>query len=153
MGTNNRPANPTDRAQADLRKSVRYALHVPVTFSWVDEGGVRQEGKGRTRDISPGGTFVLALPCPPVGAAVGLNIIPSMDPQAPTLEIKAEARVLRVELTGQGEETSGFAVRNQKVLILRGSAVIDEWTPVMRARARKKGSDGAEEALGGEEED
>ncbi len=84
---------------------------------------------------------------------MGLNIIPSMDPQAPTLEIKAEARVLRVELTGQGEETSGFAVRNQKVFILRDSKVIDEWTPVMRARARKKGSDGAEEAFGGEEED
>ena len=84
---------------------------------------------------------------------MGLNIIVSMDPQARTLEIKAEARVLRVELTGQGEETSGFAVRNQKVLILRSNQVIDEWTPVMRARARKKSSDGAEEALGEEEEE
>ena len=84
---------------------------------------------------------------------MGLNIILSMDPQAPTLEIKAEARVLRVELTGQGEETSGFAVANQKLVVLRGSEVIDEWTPVMRARARKKSSDGAEEALGGKEED
>ncbi len=132
MGTNNHPSNPADRAQVDPRKSVRYALHVSVTFSWVDERGVRQEGKGRSRDISACGAFVFGLPCPPAGATVALNILLSLDPQVTSaLEIQAEARVLRVEQAGPDEETSGFAVVNRKVVFLRGGEAIDEWIPPM----------------------
>ncbi len=146
METNNRPPNPADRAQADLRKSARYALHVPVTFSWVDEGGVRQEGKGRSRDIGASGVFVVGLPCPPAGATVDLNILLSLDPSAAqTLQIQAEARVLRVEQATRGEETAGFAVANHKVVFLRGSQAIDEWTPPMTGPS-EKGSDGSGKA-------
>ncbi len=146
MGTDNYPSNPGGRAQADLRKSVRYALHVPITFSWVDEGGVRQEGKGRSRDIGASGVFVIGLPCPPAGATVDLNILLSLDPSAAqTLQIQTEARVLRVEQAARGEETTGFAVANHKVVFLRGSKAIDEWTP-SGAGPSEKGSDGSGKA-------
>lgn len=132
MATKNRSSNSADDAQADRRKNVRYALNVPVTFSWGDEQGVPQEGEGRARDVSVSGAFVFAPSYPPAGASVDLNFVLSSDPQTErTLQMQAEARVLRVEQAGRGEETTGFAVTNQKVLVLRGSEVIDKWVPPM----------------------
>jgi len=132
MRLENCPPNPGGGAQADLRKHVRFALKMPTTFSWVDEDGIRQVGEGQSRDISASGTFVFAVRCPAAGATVGLNIFFSFAPEvARTLEIRAEARVLRVEQAGRAEETTGFAVRNQRVVILRDDEVIDEWTPPM----------------------
>ncbi len=59
-----------------------------------------------------------------------MNIFLPADPQAArTLQIQAEARVVRLEQVDRGEETAGFAVANQKMVVLRGSEVIDEWTP------------------------
>jgi len=77
-----------------------------------------------------GGAFVFALGCPPTGASVGLNMLLSSDPQASRiLRMQAEGQVLRLEQPGPGEKTSGFATRNQKMVVLRGSEVIDEWIP------------------------
>ena len=130
MRTDNCSPNPVDGAQADPRKNIRFALQMPITFSWVDEHGVGQMGEGRSRDIGASGAFVFALRCPPPGTTVRLHIFLSLDPQAArTLEIQAEARVLRVEQAASTEETIGFAARNQKVVILRGREVIEEWTP------------------------
>jgi hypothetical protein len=116
----------------ERRKNVRYPFHVPVSFLWTDENGVQQEGKGDTRDVSVSGVFVSAVACPPEGASVSLNILLSSDPQAArSLRLQAEAQVLRVVQGDQGDETTGFGVRNQKVVVLRGSEVIDEWSPPM----------------------
>jgi hypothetical protein len=151
MGTNNRPSSPADRAQADLRRSIRFDLQVPVSFSWVDERGVRQVGEGRSRDISASGAFVIGLPCPPAGATVDLNFLLSLDP-LPTqnLQIQAMARVVRVEQADRAEETPGFAVASHKVVFLRGSEAIDEWIPPMVGPGEKR-SGGAGEVREGDE--
>lgn len=116
----------------ERRKNVRYLFHVPVSFLWRDERGAQQEGKGHTRDISVSGVFVSAVACPPEGASVSLNIFLWSDPQAArSLQIQAEAQVLRLVPGDQGDEATGFGVRNQKVVVLRGSEVIDEWTSPM----------------------
>ncbi len=132
MATKNRSSNSAGDAQADRRKNVRYALQVPVTFSWADERGVRQEGQGRAREVSVSGAFIFAPTYPPAGASVDLNFVLSSDPQTErTMQMQAEGRVVRVEQAGRGEETTGFAVTNQKVVVLRGSEVIDKWAPPM----------------------
>jgi hypothetical protein len=93
------------------RKTIRFPLRASVVFWWTDENGNHQQGEGRSRDISEGGTFVHAASCPPLGASVGLRISFEAAAGAPeTLPIEFDGHVLRVEQASVGNENRGFAV-------------------------------------------
>ena len=111
----------------ERRKDVRYPLHVPVSFSWQDESGAHHQRKGSTRDISVKGAFVFAPACPPAGADVNLEIfLPPISDAAPSLQVRADAQVLRVEEGVREEAKNGFAVRNQKTFFLRDGKIIED---------------------------
>jgi len=43
------------RVCMERRERIRFGVHAAVDFEWLDEEGVRQQGRGLTRDISPRG--------------------------------------------------------------------------------------------------
>jgi hypothetical protein len=74
-------------------------------------------GEGVTRDISLAGAFIFTRTCPPVGAALELDIFLSPAPGSGgrTVRIKTEATVIRVEHSAVAE---GFAVVSQDFTLL-----------------------------------
>lgn len=99
---------------------MRFPMDARVVFWWKDAIGKRQQGEGRTYDVSELGAFVLASLCPPAGAQVSVKIsIEAVPDVARSLRMQVEGRVLRVEQVGTGQGRDGFA-------ILSDRAVFDE---------------------------
>jgi hypothetical protein len=95
----------------ERRKDIRFLLRVPVTFKWNDEQAWPHEGSGFSRDISTAGIFVMAEICPPLGAAVEVEVLlPSLRDDAPGLRLNAPGIVLRVIETEGFASTSDFAM-------------------------------------------
>jgi hypothetical protein len=102
----------------ESRKAIRFPLEASVAFSWKDDNGMEQRAKGRSRNISERGVFVLANSCPPVGVKIGLRIVlPGHLDIAPGLRVHVEGRVLRVEELSEEPETCGFAVLSNDVML------------------------------------
>lgn len=100
------------------RKFARIRLKVPVIFSWRDERGSRRRARGYTRDLGPGGMYLIAPRCPPRGTAVGLEAyLPPLSPVAPFWLMQAHGRVVRVESEPGGEGLAGFAVVSDEVIL------------------------------------
>jgi PilZ domain len=105
---------------AQRRRAMRFPVDAPVVFWWHDAIGKRQQGEGRSYDVSELGAFVLASLCPPAGAQVNLKISIAAVTDAPrSLRMQVHGRVLRVEHVGTGQGRDGFA-------ILSDRAVFDE---------------------------
>ena len=88
-------------------------MEVIVEFSWREAGGILRKGKGRSRDVSDVGAFVLASACPPVGAVVNYKLYLSGDPGTKLARVEERvAKVVRVERPEEvrGVGRSGFAV-------------------------------------------
>ncbi len=99
------------------RKAFRFALHVPVFFSWENEYGTRLRGKGHTRDMSADGAFVSAAYCPPKGATVGLVFsLPALPNGGRALWLQANGRVVRVEQRGR-RKGRGFAIASDRIAL------------------------------------
>jgi hypothetical protein len=99
---------------------MRFPMDAPVVFWWKDAIGKRQQGEGRTYDVSELGAFVLASLCPPAGAQVSVKIsIGAVPDVARSLRMQVEGQVLRVEQVETGQGRDGFA-------ILSDRAVFDE---------------------------
>jgi hypothetical protein len=104
----------------ERRKAIRYPLQAPIDFRW-EAGGIRQMGKGRTRDISEKGVFVLSPVSPPLGYTVYMNIIlPPLQGALQAAQIQGEAQVLRIEPRSDGGETVGFALLSREVVLNPG---------------------------------
>jgi len=74
--------------------------------------GERQQGDGRTRDLSEHGAFVVAPICPPLGASVLLTIdLDGIPDQMGPLPVELEGEVLRVEQSPAATEACGFAIQ------------------------------------------
>lgn len=100
------------------RKFVRIRLRVPVTFSWRDESGSRRRARGYTRDLSPGGMYLIAPRCPPQGTVVGLEAyLPPLSDLAPYWLMQARGRVVRVESETNSEGLAGFAAVSEEVVL------------------------------------
>jgi len=107
-------------AKVNLRVAVRYALHARVVFQWSAEDGAHRVGRGRTRDISQKGAYIVAPESPPSGTRVAMSIyLPALGGEARVLRVDAEGRVTRVEPHQETESgiTSGFAVANHEVTL------------------------------------
>ena len=99
------------------RKSMRYPVRAPVSFSWNDENGNRCQSEGTSRDVSETGAFVFAPACPAAGAHVKLRIV-LVELPGPTkiARVEVDGRVLRVEQsTAAG--SSGFAVLTKDTIL------------------------------------
>jgi hypothetical protein len=101
----------------ELRNRVRYRLSADAVFSWGGPNGIRLSGEGVTRDISVAGAFIFTRMCPPVGATLDLEIFltSSSGGRGRTVQITTEARVIRVEHSGNAE---GFAAVSRDFTLL-----------------------------------
>jgi hypothetical protein len=99
------------------RGGIRYPLQVPASFSWEDEQQIMRQGEGRTRNISEKGVFVDAAICPPIGSSVELNFsLPAILDSERKMHVKHTGETLRLEMTGQGKQSSGFAIASREVV-------------------------------------
>jgi hypothetical protein len=96
----------------EKRKTSRYALHLPVLFTWNDSQGRTQKEGGFTRDIGTKGVYVLSAVCPPVGTAVEMEVLlPVSRRQSPdSARLVATLHVLRTQET---QEERGFAAAGE----------------------------------------
>lgn len=95
----------------ELRKRVRYRLAANAVFTWEGAQRSRLQGAGVTRDISVANVFILTPTCPPVEATIQLDVfLPPLHSGAPGVQMKTEARVIRVQ-HANGRE--GFAAEGQ----------------------------------------
>jgi hypothetical protein len=102
---------------AERRTALRYALRLPVVFSWQDERGQIQGSDGYCRDLGSRGIYVHAGVVPPLGVAVEMNVfLPRPENSLRPSEIQAIGRVVRSEpLTSTN--TCGFAAMNHTTLL------------------------------------
>jgi hypothetical protein len=95
----------------ELRGKLRYRVRAPAVFSWEGVRGNRFQGEGVTRDISLSGAFLFSPTCPPAEETIQLDIFLSLLNSSPSrVQIRAEARVVRVEHCLPESGQSGFAV-------------------------------------------
>jgi hypothetical protein len=81
----------------------------------MDEGGKRQQGEGRTRDISEHGAFVFAADCPASGLSVGLKMdLEALPNGTESFPIAFDGNVVRVEGPTY-EKGKGFAVLRESL--------------------------------------
>lgn len=93
----------------ELRKSRRYRLLAPASFSWKRPDGLLQEGRGTIRDISDRGVFVVIRDMvPPPGTHLDVDVfLPSLEVRSGAVHLHGEGTVVRVDR--QAESTTGFA--------------------------------------------
>ena len=92
----------------EQRKSRRYRLLAPASFSWERPDGLLQEGKGTIRDISDRGVFITGEVVPLPGAHLDVEVyLPSLEVNSGAVQLHGEGTVVRVER--EGESTKGFA--------------------------------------------
>ncbi|MGH9561505.1 MAG: PilZ domain-containing protein [Terracidiphilus sp.] len=97
------------------RSTVRYALRAKVIGTWTGHDAIGHQLCGYTRDISPGGAYILSTALPALGESVRMSIhLPMFDGEARVPCIDVTGRVLRVDKVG---EHSGFSVRNERVIL------------------------------------
>jgi hypothetical protein len=99
-----------DEASVNLRRAVRYPLHLPVIFRWTGDCQDSEQGAGFSRDVGTGGAYILSEPgsCPPLNTPVSLQMfLPSLEGTTRGIRVEVEGVVTRV--TGS-LESSGFAV-------------------------------------------
>jgi hypothetical protein len=96
--------------QMELRKRVRHRLAADAVFTWEGAEHTCLHGGGITRDISLSGAYIFSLTCPPVGAAMQLDIsLLQLEGGSRTLRLKTDATVIRVGHANAGDD-EGFAV-------------------------------------------
>lgn len=96
--------NSTDRRQRN-----RYDLKASVAFLWKDSEGERYRGKGRLRDISESGVFVLTDMQPPEGVTVFLEVLFGPFRNGSAVAIDSQGEVIRIESADETGSHCGFA--------------------------------------------
>jgi hypothetical protein len=109
----------------ERRQHNRYDLKAFVNFFWKNRGNGHHHGEGFTRDLSGGGIFVYTETQPPVGASVQIEVFFPATKAGSGLQMAAKGRVLRVEQTGNGSQSGGFAAKSKNFL-LRNRKASDE---------------------------
>jgi len=102
----------------DVRKAVRYSLEIDVLYTWI-ERGVERNSRGRTRDMSPTGAFVVGPVCPPPGATLTMSfLMPAVREDSQALRVQADSRVLRVDSQRTGQ-AQGFSVTHTRTILCK----------------------------------
>ena len=104
-----------------LRKHPRFKLEVLVVFSWREPNGSRRRARGYTRDLSPGGMFLITPRTPPLGTTIGLDaFLPPLSEAAGSWRIVSKGRVVRVEANPTEGVPGGFAAVSQRFVLRAG---------------------------------
>lgn len=128
---------------------MRFPMDVPVIFWWQDATGARQQGEGRTYDVSELGTFILTSVCPPAGAQVSVKISLAAVPKAPrSLRMQVEGRVLRVEQVRSGAGRDGFAILSDRAILREEDKGSGETSSPSGNKPKSDGSDEKKMTLG-----
>jgi hypothetical protein len=102
---------------AERRTALRYALRLPVVFSWQDDCGRIQGSDGYCRDLGSRGIYVHSDVVPPLGVAVEMNVfLPRAENSPRPSEIQAIGRVVRSE-PPTSPNCCGFAAMNHTTLL------------------------------------
>jgi hypothetical protein len=110
----------------ERREQIRFGFHAVVDFEWLDEEGVRQQGRGVTRDISLKGLFVYSVSPPPAKADLQVEVFFATVPGADTnLQLRTKALVLREEPATRRGERHGFALLNRSCKVCGGVTPIE----------------------------
>jgi hypothetical protein len=93
-------------------------LSVRAVCSWEDLQGLRHHAECKTRDISPGGMFLLSPTWPPVGNFVVVEaFLPPFSSAVPAWQIGAQGRVVRVEPARGAKKVGGFVVATERPIV------------------------------------
>jgi hypothetical protein len=94
-----------------------------VIFKWTDEGGIRVQQGGFTRDISTVGLYISCPKLPPIQTALALEILlpPTKKVLSDSLKLGATVEIVRV---GTDTEERGFAAIGE--LAMHGSQYLVE---------------------------
>jgi hypothetical protein len=83
------------------QRATRYQVRAPVLYSWIDEGGMKRQAGGFTRNVSSGGVFVVSAMSPPIGTGISLEVmLPPLEDASPGWQLRASGKVVRVESDG-----------------------------------------------------
>jgi hypothetical protein len=105
----------------ERREQIRFGVHAVVDFEWLDGEGVRQQGRGLTRDISPKGLFIYSDSQPPAKADLQVEVFFASVTGANTnLQLRTKALVLRGEPATRQGERHGFALLNRSCKLYDG---------------------------------
>jgi hypothetical protein len=111
----------------ERREQIRFGVHAAVDFEWLDEEGVRQQGRGLTRDISSKGLFIYSDSQPPPRADLQVEVFFASITGANTnLQLRSRALVLRGEPAMERGERHGFAVLNRSCKLYGGVTPIED---------------------------
>ena len=95
-------------AAVELRKSRRYVLRAPASFTWERLDGQLQEGTGTILNISDRGVFIAGEDVPAIGARLDVDVsLPSLEVGSLGMQLHGEGTVVRV--VQLGESGKGFA--------------------------------------------
>ncbi len=97
---------------------MRFAVSLPVVYSWRSAGAGRGHGAGQVHDVSSRGLFVTTDFCPPTAAKVRCELmLPSLDATTVRawLHVSTAGRVVRSE--SHASSGSGFAVLSEAVVL------------------------------------
>jgi hypothetical protein len=89
------------------RSSTRFAVQVPVLFSWLGSSSRIEHSGGFSRNLGKGGAFVCCGDSiPPVGAELSIEVLLSgLGSECKQWRLHGKARVVRIE-----SRPKGFAV-------------------------------------------
>jgi PilZ domain len=119
-GTSAATANTTSVRALGHRRHIRYPLEAELNYQWSTRGSVSGNGVGRSRNISEGGTFVIANVLPPLGASIALTIhLPAWQAGAAALRMEMTGEVVRVDVPPGREQIWGFAICSLRTLLRR----------------------------------
>jgi PilZ domain-containing protein len=114
FGCSKSAARSAGSERMDRRHHQRFAVQATARFTWMDEGGVRRQGKGFTRDISETGIFVRTHDCPPSGVTVRLEVRAS-GLSTSGLMMQTRGQVVRVDSGEQAAAAAGFAAATRSL--------------------------------------
>lgn len=100
------------------RRHLRYPLRAVAVYGWEDQGGMRRQGRGWTKDIGEEGVYVLSSECPSKGNLVKLLLRFPPHPIScggAAAQFNMNGDVLRVDHDAVCGRDLGFAVRKNEI--------------------------------------
>jgi hypothetical protein len=107
----------------ERRRQIRFGLHAPVHFLWIDRDGVIHKGEGFSRDISSHGVYVYAEwhVQPQSDADIKIDIsLHSFSETDRAVHMSGSAKVIRVEPSATDEHSGGFVAASDSFAFKEG---------------------------------
>ena len=107
-----------DEVTREIRRSIRYPLRAPATFTWLGLDGVEHQGKGTSHNISERGAYIVTRSCPALRSTIGVVVRFSSFPGlSRSYRLELSGRVVRIEPLLHSKESWGFAVSSMQPVL------------------------------------